>query len=594
MGTCESSCVSNARTAGIGYGDLRQHGHNLREVRDGLGQTFLTVEYGTDRTLPSFDAVVKQTYGEATIRYYWRDLRGEAEGVTPVPSESWSLAIGNWTSAPPRCPGAVLRTAARAVAVDDAFGFLWTEHHDGMGRLLRRKNHGTSATWFFEYDANGNPVGEIGPSGEAVCSTWAGPGRLIEQTFHARTGSTEPPIRRIFEYADARFAKLLRAYDPVVGILDPTSWTDLTWNLEQVTAAIQHPTGETTTWAPSSYGVPDNRVAVDGSFTKYDLDIFAGAPYSIREHAASSTRVTSTWYDTAGRPVFARGPYGAETTWTWYAGRLDQRTETSGTRLDHFFEYDDDGQVTLITEIDPATGLGREIEHDYDLIGQPRRTTERSLDGSLGERVTCYRYGNDHRLLESVRADGVRQRVTYDGEGRVLTVEQGGVGRSTGKLGRWLPFARASDGGQGHRTAQLRLERLPPSSRAEWCSDRMGAGRLRTAGDNEASNGCRCQAWLRRAKPPPVGGDLETGLGSDHEADRTDCRPAFDGGIRVRPRWTADENGTLEAPFRGEGDFHFHRRACASPPDNHLTRGARNRRGVGRAPAPDENASAFW
>src|SRR6185503_9160411 len=104
-------------------------------------------------------------------------------------------------------------------------------------------------------------------------------------------------------------------------------------------------------------------------------------------------------------------------------GRREKLAVSAETHMYQWYYYDLDGQVSSRFEFDLDTEKGNWLFYTYDSIGQLRRVTQHAITSPLADRTTCFLYGNDHRLLELVRPDGVRVRQTYDGEGRLLTVE---------------------------------------------------------------------------------------------------------------------------------------------------------------------------
>jgi YD repeat-containing protein len=101
MGSCQEGCVDGCVAAahevgpfvGAKYGYPRDLDHNLVRIRDGNGQIYLEVTYGTDLASPDFDSVVAQTYGDFEGEIAYRDLEGEERGSVAPPTSGLAAAI---------------------------------------------------------------------------------------------------------------------------------------------------------------------------------------------------------------------------------------------------------------------------------------------------------------------------------------------------------------------------------------------------------------------------------------------------------------------------------------------------------------------
>jgi RHS repeat-associated protein len=313
---------------------------------------------------------------------------------------------------------------ASASVVTDPFGVTWTFYYDGNGRTLRQVNQATHAVRSFNYDEIGDLVGVEEPLGGRMCLRYDVNGNLLESQQFPIPNAVGPtsPIRRRWTYKafPARPEKVFDPRDPTK-VLTTYQWDDR-GRLQSITDAANSQTLFLTT----EYGLPREIRGPSGSAETIEYDESAGLPSRVVTDANGASPVVRTvTYDAAGRPTDATGPLGEQLAWTWDGGKLlGTQNDADGLTSKTSYEIVD-GQVHATTH-----GM-RVVEATYDLMGLPRTTRARALDGSAADRLACTSYGPNARLLEEIRPDGSRVKYSYDGEGRLAEVTAGAWPRAS-------------------------------------------------------------------------------------------------------------------------------------------------------------------
>jgi YD repeat-containing protein len=306
-----------------------------------------------------------------------------------------------------------------ATVVIDHLGNPWTFYYDEHGRSIRTVNHTTGAVRSRNYDTFGDLVALEQPMRDRVCVAYDGAGNVTEVVRFPVPGAPGPtaPIRQRFDYQTAP-SRLTVVRDPrdLGKVLARYAWNPV-GQLIGATDAF----GRTTSLLPEPWGAPSRITTPDGTVTEVTYDPLTGlAEHAVMDAASAQPIVASTDLDAAGRPVFATGPLGATTAWSWSGPRLDSVASDAdglGTSVD--FQYDGTGQVIVRTDATTRTTIA------YDAFGAPRRVVVSALDGSVPDAVTCRRNGPDGLVLEEILPEGERVRYHHDGEGRVTSIERG-------------------------------------------------------------------------------------------------------------------------------------------------------------------------
>lgn len=376
-----------------------------------------------------------------------------------------------------------------------------TNSYDAAGRLVRTELSGRgldeAETEELRYDQNGRLAYAKDGAG-----TWRGYaydpyGAMSEVSV--MTGGTDPAsgayeteatyvVRsgRLEEKTDADRVRTRYEYDGAGRVREESIWRNGTWRLVA------------------------RRTFADGGRSAAAVDALG--------------RETLVSFDAWGRPSETRDAYAAERGRPWsrkteYDGRGLPVRETDAAGLAQQYEWDGQGRLTLIVESDPAgnalaihrrdfsyrggnlvvretdpRGNVRETEHDplgrpvaekdanggsrtyeYDALGKTRRIVDAS--GRAVERD----WDAAGRLREE-RSGSSFTRWTYDGEGRVLSKDEGGLQRA---VYAYDPFGRMTSETKGEgalaQSVRWTYDRAARTSRMEagafshaWTYDESG------------------------------------------------------------------------------------------------------------------------
>jgi RHS repeat-associated protein len=354
---------------------------------------------------------VQETNPFTKVTDYTYDTLGHLEKVE-LPAESLATIGGSTKTAvdtlSERRPttNSVYDVMGNKTSETDANGNQTTYGYDVLGRLLWTKIRTTqtnvstkltetvTATTKYFYDANGNKVNMVDPSGHSWLYTYSTRGFLLSET---------DPLGNTTRYR----------YDPMgnkIAVIDPRNTTESTtiwYSLAGNDLVFNDPRSDksyTTWYLYDDYNRLYRTVLPDVAPPSNPFESTPGYdnPY------------IETWYDLVGNKVTERDPNGAETTYTYYP-RNWVHTKT-GPDSKEEYEYDAIGNQNKINIwTDRNAGTYYTITKNYDSLGRLREV----IKPRSKESYTYDAFGNRTAVVDG---NGYTTRYTYNNLGWLTAV----------------------------------------------------------------------------------------------------------------------------------------------------------------------------
>lgn len=305
--------------------------------------------------------------------------------------------------------------AGNEIQRTDARGKMWQTAYDASDRVIAETTPtGLVTATDHELSALGAYVHRTtvtDPSGVATVTRFDVLGRETSE----RVGTFQPTT---FEYDDA--GNLVRTTDPA-GV-----WTDENHDGFGQLLEERTPSGDPAGPAAvttHTYDAAGNLVGTDGPRTDvndslaYTYDL-SGRLTSATQSGIAAPNTTQFVYDDVGELVKVVDPEGRVRQWTFdEAGREKTHTDTRGTTTSLY-----NAAGWLVTKDDPR---GIQLRFSYDRLG--RQTRRWAQEGAQEKNAESFSYDAEGNMTSAtVEASQVGTTLTYEGDGRLVEVAQGG------------------------------------------------------------------------------------------------------------------------------------------------------------------------
>jgi RHS repeat-associated protein len=364
------------------------NGTAIGDSYDALGKLTSETDPAGNATLYIYDAdgrLIKQIFPDGTSQTTTYDADGRAIAVTDTQGNVETYTYGNSTSSSGSAGGT-----------------------NGIGRLMAATD-ALGNTTQYSYDANGNRLSEITPSGQTVKYIYD---KLNRNTQIIAPDGTSTSV--VFD-ADGRKTATINAQGGI---------TQTRYDANGRVIEVIDPLGNTTSYTYDSEGNMLTLTDANGHVTRFDYDdggrlIQVTLPMGMSKTYTYNTdstlksetdyngQVTTYTYDTLGRMASITGPDGSETFTYTAAGNRSSVSNASGVAS---YTYDTSGRILKVSSPD-----GSAVTYTYDAAGRESSVT--SLAGT-----TTYTYDALGRLLTVTDPDGGVTSYTYDASGNVATV----------------------------------------------------------------------------------------------------------------------------------------------------------------------------
>lgn len=397
---------SDLRTTAYAYTDAGR----LRSTTDGAGD------------------VVSYTYDLAGRIATTTSPRGHAAGADPAQfTTTYTYDVdGNLLTEAHPYPGG--GTVTSSYTYDDRD--LQTSMTDGLGKTTRygydASGNQTSVTdpldrtTTTDYDGNEQQTKVTDPLGHATTYGYDAAGNLVSQT-------TASGAKTTYGYDAAnRLTSTTSPRGNVTGA-DPNAFTTrYAYDAAGHRTKTTNPLGQTETVGYDAAGRAVSRTDANGHATKYTYDNADRLTRILGPDASNDTQATVNNYDHAGHLIDRTDPLGFVVRYSYDAvGRLQSTTDPIGDRRE--LTYDPDGNVaTVVTGRGTSQGSasGRAagtITQQYDIL-------DRLAVQALGN-GPAYSFGYDADSRQTNLADAAGEQVRqYDAAGQLTAVTRAGTG----------------------------------------------------------------------------------------------------------------------------------------------------------------------
>ncbi|MDD3470435.1 MAG: hypothetical protein PHE53_10745 [Thermoguttaceae bacterium] len=306
----------------------------------------------------------------------------------------------------------------------NAAGETTSYSYDNLGRVISMTlpdpdgaaGTQTSPVWSYTYNAAGQKLTEMDPSGNVTTYTYDDVGRVltVTQPDPDGVGSQASPVKTY------------------------------TYNTDGLLTGITNPLGNTTTYSYDVYGRQTGSTQPDPDGNGSQTSSVTSQAYNAYDWVTSTTdamgNVTTYAYDAYGRIISitqpdpdGSGALTAPVTSRTYDKRGQISTETDALGHVTSYVYDAIGQLASVTRPDPdgSGSLNALVTlYTYDTLGQVTQVTRRTTVGqTVTDISTTYEYDALGRVVKTTAPDpdasGTRVPVetsyTYDDAGRTLT-----------------------------------------------------------------------------------------------------------------------------------------------------------------------------
>ncbi len=308
--------------------------------------------------------------------------------------------------------------AGRVTAATLAAGGTLRYEYDAAGRrtaIVDAAGGRTELTW----DAANHVTRALFADGASVAMTYDASGRLTATTDErgARTGLTYDASNRVTAARDAAGQSTTYGYDDSGELSRATLPSGAAWQLSHDAlgnvSAVRYPWGGTHAWTRDTTGAVASTTDANGAVVRYE---YSAGQLTARLPAAVDAAERHT-YDSAGRVITSRGPWGL----TSYAydglGRMRRVSHSDGS----FVEYTYDARGRRDGVRTPASTT----RYTYDAVTGLLATVDDTAAGR-----TTYRYDGAGHLAGITAADGSSTTVTRNARGhrtRVQVTAAGGA-----------------------------------------------------------------------------------------------------------------------------------------------------------------------
>ncbi|WP_352230386.1 RHS repeat-associated core domain-containing protein [Kitasatospora phosalacinea] len=296
-----------------------------------------------------------------------------------------------------------------------------TNRYDQLGNLVEQKKPavaGTTPTWAYSYDLNGELLATVGPLGSRTEATYDDLGRRITGTQIERK-PTPIVLTRTFGYDDA--GNLTTSTLPKGGI------SKATYNAAGQPVTATDPAGLTTRTEYDALGRPSRTTHPDGTATTAAYDAFGNTVSTSRLDTTGATVGTSyASYDLEGAvtgstdQITNLADTAAHTTTRTYdpAGNLTRLVEpvTAQSGITSTFGYDAAGHRTRFTN-----GKNTATYYTYNRLGLPESTVEPATAAApaAADGTFTTSYDAAARAVTLTEPGGILRQRTVDPLGRI-------------------------------------------------------------------------------------------------------------------------------------------------------------------------------
>jgi RHS repeat-associated protein len=270
----------------------------------------------------------------------------------------------------------------------------------------------------YGYDANNNPTQITYPDGSTQQFSVDAAGN-ITSTVNRRGNTIQYTYNPNGQLAQKQFedgSSVVYSYDArgnLTSVVDATGTTAMQYDGANRLTNIRYPTGRSLQYTYNADGQRTQLVSQDGYTVNYSYDAVGRL---------------KTLTDGTGQLII-RYDYDS-------AGRLIQETNGNGTYTT--YEYDQQSQLTRISNYQANNTVNSRFEYAYDTLG--RRTSMTTLEGTFE-----YGYDATGQLTSVVTPDKRTISYQYDAAGNRIAVTDNGVGTSyaTNNLNQYTTVGNA-------------------------------------------------------------------------------------------------------------------------------------------------------